>query len=280
MDTAVIVVAVVASAALVAITAGVRVVAEHERALVLRLGRRGPLLGPGPHLLYPLGIDRLRRVDMRTCGTPLPPQEVVTADGAPLRVGAVVHDQVLDPMLALTRVVDHRRSTIQLAQGMIREAFGTRTLREALLEEDALRTELISHLQERVEPWGVRIASVDLLQVDLAPSIREAISRRAEWDNLEEAERLRTDIELTAARRQVAVARVLAEQPLAAQLHHLERIIDALAAEARVEVHLPAPGETLSVDLRGRRGGAASIREGPPSREPPPGPSIRRDPLR
>src|SRR6266853_6841569 len=94
----------------------VRIAREYERGVVFRLGRLIDLKGPGLFLIFPLGIDRLTKIDLRVITLEVPPQEVITSDNVTVRVNAVIFFQVLDARAAVTRVFNFAMATSQIAQ--------------------------------------------------------------------------------------------------------------------------------------------------------------------
>lgn len=176
------IIATIAGGAVVLVVAvfGLRVVREHERAVVLRLGRRGPVLAPGLHYVLPFGIDRLTRVDLRSRPLPVDAHEVITHDGVPVRVSTVAHLQVLNPLLAVTRVVDYRAAAGQLVHAALREVVAARGLREVLLDQADLRDALSRFVEARMEPWGVAVTAIDVDEVLLPEAMQRAMARYAE----------------------------------------------------------------------------------------------------
>ncbi|MHB8717820.1 MAG: SPFH domain-containing protein [Candidatus Dormibacteria bacterium] len=159
---------------------GLHTVYEYERGVVLRLGRRGPLLAPGLHLILPLGLDRLIRVDLRSTVLRLPPHEVVTADGVPVTLTAAVHLQVVNPLLAVTRVVDHRTSSVQVAHAAVLDVASRFDLRTVMTDQALIRDELSRFVDERTAAWGVQVTAVDLKDIALPPALRRAMDQRIE----------------------------------------------------------------------------------------------------
>jgi regulator of protease activity HflC (stomatin/prohibitin superfamily) len=168
------------SLALVVLVSGLRVIREYQRGVVLRLGRRGPLLAPGLRYILPLGIDRLTRVDLRSSPLEIPAHDVITHDGVPVRVSLVVHLQVLNPLLAVTRVVDYEDSTGQLFHAALRDVVASMGLRELLLNQAAVREALARFVAARAEPWGIGVISVDVEDVVLPDAMQRAMARHAE----------------------------------------------------------------------------------------------------
>jgi regulator of protease activity HflC (stomatin/prohibitin superfamily) len=176
-----------------------RVINEYERGVILRFGRRGPLLAPGLRLVLPLRIDRLIRVDLRSSLLKVPMHEVITRDGVPVRVSAAVQFQVVDPVLAVTRVVDYRESTAQLVHAALRDVVARMGLRDLLLDQEAVRDALARFMEARTEPWGIRITSVDPDDIELPDAMRRAMAQQAERRAEQRPERLHAPGSMDAA---------------------------------------------------------------------------------
>lgn len=253
MDPVIIAAVVVPVCALVVLASGLRVIAEYQRGVVLRFGRRGPLLEPGLRFLVPFGIDRLIRVDMRSSLLEVPTLEVITHDGVPVQVSASVHLQVLNPILAVTRVIDYRRSTSRLVQAALREVIGRTGLRGLLVEPDTVRDALGSFVDSRTEPWGIRITEIDVRDVELPVAMQRAMEQQAEAVGRHQTQRMEADAEIATARRLAAAAAVLAGQPYALQLRLIQALTE-MAHDKTTVVVVPLPGELTQpfVDLQGR----------------------------
>jgi regulator of protease activity HflC (stomatin/prohibitin superfamily) len=240
------------SCALIALASGLRVIREYQRGVVLRLGRRGPLLEPGLRYILPLGIDRLTKVDLRSAPLEVPAHEVITHDGVPVRVSAAVHLQVLNPLLAVTRVVDYRVSTAQIVHAAMRDVVAGAGLRDLLLNGEAIRDALARFVDSRTEPWGIRITSVDVEDVVLPEAMQRAMARQAELREQPPA-REQGDGGAEFARQLEATAAILADQPHDIQVRFLQALSDARTADSTVLV-VPLPPELVQpfVDLQGR----------------------------
>ena len=176
-----IIAAVVVAALVIAVcVSGLHTVYEYERGVVLRLGRRGPLLSPGLHFILPFGIDRLIRVDLRSTVLRLPPHEVTTADGVPVSLTAAVHLQVVNPLLAVTRVVDHRASSVQVAHAAVLDVASRFNLRMLMTDQAMVRDELSRFVDERAAAWGVQVTAIDLKDIALPAALRRAMDQRIE----------------------------------------------------------------------------------------------------
>ncbi|HEX4755890.1 MAG TPA: SPFH domain-containing protein [Candidatus Dormibacteraeota bacterium] len=252
MDPGIIAAIVAAVVVLVVLASGLRVIAEFQRGVVLRFGRRGPLLDPGLRFILPLGLDRLIRVDLRSSLLEVPALEVITSEGVPVQVSASVHLQVLNPILAVTRVIDYRRSTSRLVQASLREVVGHTTLRALLVEPEAVRDALGTFLDARTEPWGIRITEIDVRDIELPSAMQRAMQDQAEVVARHQTEQIQADAEIATARRLAAAAEVLAGQPYALQLRLIQALTDMTNDKATVVV-VPLPMDLVQpiVDLTG-----------------------------
>jgi hypothetical protein len=251
------------SCALIVLASGLRVIREYQRGVVLRLGRRGPMLEPGLRYILPLGVDRLIKVDLRSAPLEVPAHEVITHDGVPVRVSATVHLQVLNPLLAVTRVLDYRRSTAQVTHAALRDVIAGTGLRDLLLNQEAMRGAMARFVDARIEPWGIGVTSVDLEDVVLPDAMQRAMARHAELRGGQPTEPVQPENAADVARQLEAVARILAGQPRDVQIRFLEAVSDVRSSDSTVVV-VPLPIELVQpfVDLQGRALPATRTLEG------------------
>lgn len=156
-----------------------RVLREYQRGVVFRLGRLRPLRGPGLVALIPL-VDRMVRVDLRTVTLTIPPQEVITRDNVPARVNAVAYFRVVDPRLAITEVETYPVATSQIAQTTLRSVLGHADLDSLLAERDQLNKSLRQIIDEQTEPWGIKVTTVEIKDVEIPEAMQRAMARQAE----------------------------------------------------------------------------------------------------
>jgi regulator of protease activity HflC (stomatin/prohibitin superfamily) len=251
------------SCVLIVLLTGLRIIREYQRGIVLRLGRRGRTREPGLRYILPLGIDRLTKVDLRSAPLEVPAHEVITHDGVPVRVSAAVHLQVVNPLLAVTRVVDYRQSTAQLVHAALREVVAATGLRELLLNQEAMRTALAHFVDARTEPWGIRITSVDLEDIVLPEAMRRAMERQADERGGQRTRPEHSETAADVARQLEATAKILAGQPRDVQIRFLQALSDVRSSDSTVVV-VPLPVDLVQpfVDLQGRALPAARVPEG------------------
>src|SRR5215203_6118702 len=160
--------------ALIALGASVRVLREYERGVIFRLGRLISLKGPGLILLIPF-IDRMVKVDLRTVTLNIPPQEVITRDNVPSSVNAVAYFRVVDANRAIVEVENYLLATSQIAQTALRSVLGKAELDQLLSERERLNEELQKIIDEQTEPWGVKVSTVEIKDVEIPEQMQRAM---------------------------------------------------------------------------------------------------------
>src|SRR5438309_703583 len=153
--------------ALIAVFSSLRIAAEYERGVVFRLGRLIPLKGPGLFFIIPFGVDRLVKIDLRTITLEVPPQEIITNDNVTAKVNAVIYFQVVDARRAVTQVLNYINATSQISQTTLRAALGQSTLDELLANREKINQNLQRIIDEQTEPWGIKVAVVEIKDVEL-----------------------------------------------------------------------------------------------------------------
>src|SRR3954466_2827886 len=178
MGVAIGIVVVLAIFALIVLASSVRVLREYERGVIFRLGRLVALKGPGLVLLIPL-IDRMVRVDLRTITLNIPPQEIITRDNVPASVNAVCYFRVVDPNSSIVQVENYLLATSQIAQTTLRAVLGRAELDTLLSERDRLNDELQRIIDEQTEPWGIKVTTVEIKDVEISQTMQRAMARHA-----------------------------------------------------------------------------------------------------
>ena len=153
----------------------IKILAEYERGVIFRLGRLlGTAKGPGLILVF-APIDRIVRVSLRQVVLEVPPQDIITRDNVTLKVNAVIFLRVIEPNQAVVAVENYLYQTSQFAQTTLRSVLGEVDLDELLAHRDKINTRLQSILDQHTGPWGVKVTSVEVKQVDLPETMREAV---------------------------------------------------------------------------------------------------------
>jgi len=239
----------VALAAIVLITilrSAIRILPEYERGVIFRLGRvTGPPKGPGLIFLIPL-VDRLLRVSLRTVTMDIPPQDIITRDNVTVRVNAVTYFRVIDPQRAILEIEDFRFATSQIAQTTLRSNIGQATLDELLTNRDEINQTLQQTIDALTDPWGVKVALVEVKDVELPDSMRRAMARQAEAERERRAKVIHALGEKEAAETLADAAGLLEAHPAGIQLRMLQTMTE-VAAEQNSTLIFPLPMELLRV---------------------------------
>ena len=226
----------------------VRVLNEYERGVVFRLGRVIGAKGPGLFILIPI-VDKMMRVDLRTVTLDIPPQDVITRDNVTIKVNAVVYFKVVDPNRAVIEVENFLLATSKLAQTTLRSILGQAELDELLAARDAINHKLQAILDQQTEPWGVKVANVEVKQIDLPVEMQRAMARQAEAERERRAKIIAAEGELQASQKLSEAAEIMDRQPMTLQLRYLQTITE-IASEKSTHTIVPLPMELLKPFIR------------------------------
>jgi regulator of protease activity HflC (stomatin/prohibitin superfamily) len=239
----------------------VRILRDYERGVVFRFGRRASAVfnpggdgsGPGLVLLIPF-IDKMVKVSLRTITMDVPPQDVITRDNVSVKVNAVIFFRVLDAAKAVISVEDFLYATSQIAQTTLRSVLGQQELDDLLASRDKINQELTRIIDEHTNPWGIKVAAVEVKNVDLPQELQRAMSRQAEAERERRAKVINAEGEFQAAARLAEAAEVLARFPIAVQLRYLQTMRE-IASERNTTTFFPVPMDLLSSFTRLAAGG-------------------------
>ncbi|MHA1607597.1 MAG: SPFH domain-containing protein [Candidatus Freyarchaeota archaeon] len=157
----------------------IKILKEYERAVVFRLGRLIGAKGPGIVFLIPL-IDRAVKVDLREAFIEIRGQRCITKDNAPVDIDVLIYYRVIDPNESVVKVRDFRGATVGIAQTTLRSVVGDIVLDDVLAKREYINTVLRDKLDEVTERWGVKVTSVELLEVIPPRKVQEAMIRQIE----------------------------------------------------------------------------------------------------
>jgi regulator of protease activity HflC (stomatin/prohibitin superfamily) len=226
------------------ILAGVKIMREYERAVILRLGRIVSHRGPGVIYVIP-GIEKMLRIDMRTITMDVPSQDVITRDNVSVKVNAVLYFRVIDPNKAIIEVENYLYATSQLAQTTLRSVCGQADLDALLSEREAVNQKIQSILDEQTDPWGIKVVAVELKHIDLPQEMQRAMARQAEAERERRAKVISAEGEFQASARLTEAASRMATEPISMQLRFLQTLTE-IATEHTSTVVIPVPIDLLT----------------------------------
>ena len=231
------------------LVSAVKVAREYERGVVFRLGRLlDPPKGPGLFILIPI-VDRMVKVDLRTVTLNVPPQEVITRDNVPARVNAVAYFRIVEPKDAIVQVENFMAATLQIAQTTLRSVLGQHTLDELLSERDKINTILQGIIDGATSPWGIKVAIVEVKDVEIPADMQRAMARQAEAERERRAKVIAAEGEYQASERLKDAAAVMALEPISIQLRYLQTLLEIGSANNSTIV-FPIPVELLTAAAR------------------------------
>ncbi|HUJ73559.1 MAG TPA: slipin family protein [bacterium] len=235
------------------IFAGVRILPEYERGVIFRLGRAIGVKGPGLIILIPL-VDRMTRVSLRTMVLDIPPQDVITKDNVSIKVNAVNYSRVVDPFKAIIEVEDFLYATSQLAQTTLRAVLGQVELDQLLSDREAINQRLQVILDTHTEPWGIKVAQVEVKDIDLPKEMQSSLARQAQAERDRRAKVIMAQAEQMAAQALLDASEMLARNPVAIQLRFLQTLTEMAASPSNSTIiPVPVPMDVLA-HLLGQKG--------------------------
>ena len=228
------------------VLSSIKILNEYERAVIFRLGKLLPQpKGPGVALVF-APFDRMARVSLRTIVMDVPAQDIITRDNVSVKVNAVVYFRVIDPRKAIVEVESYHYATSQLAQTTLRSVLGQVELDDLLSARDRLNQQLQQILDQHTEPWGVKVASVEVKQVDLPPDMQRAMARQAEAEREKRAKSVHASGELEASQQLAQAAVAMSAEPMTITLRYLQTLTE-IASEKNSTIIFPLPIELLNL---------------------------------
>src|SRR4051812_4676489 len=227
----------------------IRVLREYERGIVFRLGRVTQERGPGLIFLLP-AVDRMVKVSLRTVTLKIPAQEVITRDNVPARVTAVAYYRIIDAAKSVLEIENVLAGTSQIAQTTLRSVLGKVELDSLLSEREQLNEHLQRIIDDQTEPWGVKVTTVEIKDVEIPERMQHAIARQAEAERERRAKVINAEGEVQAAARPHDAAGVVSRHPGTIQLRYLQTLIEVSGNQSSTIV-FPLPIDVIQPLLRG-----------------------------
>jgi regulator of protease activity HflC (stomatin/prohibitin superfamily) len=229
----------------VVLASSVKVVAQWERMIVLRLGKFQGVADPGLRLLVPV-FDTPMFVEMRVQTVPIAQQQAITQDNVPVVVNGVIFFKVVDPESAALKVQDYRAAIWRLAQATLRDVAGRLSLDELLSHQVRLETEIAQNVAAQASAWGLQVDAIKLEDISVPEELKKMMSRQASSEREKRATIIKADGDRQAAAALSEAAATMASSPGAMQLRTLQTI-DGLGPSASNTVVLALPLEIIDV---------------------------------
>jgi len=236
------------------LTSAIKILKEYERGVVFRLGRLIPVKGPGLVLIWPI-IDKLVKISLRTITMDVPPQDIITRDNISVKVNAVVYFHVVAPDKAVTEIEDYYMATSQISQTTLRSILGQSQLDDLLAKRDELNAQLQKIIDEQTEPWGIKVTTVEVKNVDLPQEMQRAIAKQAEAERERRAKIIHAEGEAQAAEKLAEAAKIIGAEPMALTLRYLQTLTE-IAAEKNSTIIFPLPIDLIEPFFKKLKKGA------------------------
>jgi len=230
------------------LASAIKVLKEYERGVIFRLGRVIKTKGPGLIILIPV-IDKMVKVSLRLVAMDVPSQDVITRDNVSVKVNAVIYFRVMDPTNATIEVENFLFATSQLAQTTLRSVCGQVELDELLAERDKINTRLQNILDKHTDPWGIKVATVEVKHIDLPQEMQRAMARQAEAERERRGQGINAEGEYQAATRLADAAEIIRKYPEALQLRYLQTLRE-ISSESNSTTIFPLPIDLLTPFLK------------------------------
>jgi regulator of protease activity HflC (stomatin/prohibitin superfamily) len=224
----------------------IKILNEYERGVVFHLGRvKKDATGPGLIFVF-RPIDTMVRVSLRQEAMEVPSQDVITRDNVTLKVNAVITLRVIDPVRAVIEVSNYVYQTSQFAQTTLRSVLGEVDLDELLAHREQLNQRIQTIIDGHTAPFGVKVISVEVKQVDMPESMLRAMAKQAEAERERRSKIIHAEGEYNAAGKLVEAAALMATQPMTLQLRYLQTLTE-IGVEKNTTIIFPLPMELMNL---------------------------------
>jgi len=224
---------------LILLISAIKILKEYERGVIFRFGRLREAKGPGIIIIIPF-VDKMTKVDLRTVTMDVPPQDIITHDNVPVKVNAVVYFRVMDPAKSIVKIEKYILATSQIAQTTLRSILGQVELDDLLARREKINKELQKIIDEQTDPWGVKVSTVEIKDVELPQSIQRAFAKQAEAERERRAKIISAEGEFQASEKLSNAAEVLSKFPISVQLRFLQTLKE-IATEQNSTIVFPVP---------------------------------------
>jgi len=209
----------------VLLLASLRQINQYERGIMFTMGRYTETKSPGWRIVIPI-FQALKKVDIRVKAVDVPDQKAITKDNVSVTINAVIYYKVSDAAKAIIEVENFYYAVSQLAQTTMRNIAGEVSLDELLGERDKVSNRIREIVDKETDPWGIKVNSVDLKDINLPPEMERTIAKQAEAEREKRAVIIKAEGEVASAENMAKAAGILAGQTGALHLRTLQSIND------------------------------------------------------
>ncbi|MCX6325978.1 MAG: slipin family protein [Bacteroidia bacterium] len=229
------------------VSSAIKIADQWEKAVVLRLGRFHSLRGPGLFLIIPV-IDTVPYwIDIRVITTSFTAEKTLTKDTVPVDVDAVLFWKVLDAKKAALEIAEYRNAINWASQTALRDVIGKTMLSEMLEGRDKMSEQLQKIIDDRTEPWGINVISVEVKDVLIPSSLQDAMSMQAQAERERQARVILGDSERQVAEKFGEAAKTYANNPVALHLRAMNMLYEGLKTNSTIVIVPSSALETMQL---------------------------------
>ncbi len=239
-----------------AIASSIQVANQWDRAVILRLGKFHALKGPGLFVIIPMIDDIPYWIDTRVITTAFKAEKTLTKDTVPVDVDAVLFWKIVDPKKAALDVADYQSAISWASQTALRDVIGKTVLAEMLEGRDKISALLQKIIDERTEPWGINVISVEVKDVLIPSALEDAMSMQAQAERERQARVILGDSERQVAEKFAEAAKSYAHNPVALHLRAMNMLYEGLKENSTIVI---VPSSAVDSMQLGGLGGLAGL---------------------
>lgn len=229
------------------ISSSIKIADQWEKAVVLRLGKFQSLRGPGLFYIIPI-IDTVAYwIDNRVITTSFTAEKTLTKDTVPVDVDAVLFWKVLDAKKAALEIAEYRNAINWASQTALRDVIGKTMLSEMLEGRDKMSVQLQKIIDDRTEPWGINVISVEVKDVNIPSSLQDAMSMQAQAERERQARVILGDSERQVAEMFGEAAKTYADNPTALHLRAMNMLYEGLKTNSTIVIVPSSALDTMSL---------------------------------
>ena len=254
-----IVVAVISFLVAIIVSSAIKIADQWEKAVVLRLGRFDSLRGPGLFFIIPIIDSVAYWIDGRVITTSFTAEKTLTKDTVPVDVDAVLFWKVLDAKKAALEIAEYKNAINWASQTALRDVIGKTMLSEMLEGRDKMSIQLQKIIDDRTEPWGINVISVEVKDVLIPPSLQDAMSMQAQAERERQARVILGDSERQVAEKFGEAAKTYENNPTALHLRAMNMLYEGLKTNSTIVI---VPSSALDTMQLGGLAGMTSLTMG------------------
>jgi regulator of protease activity HflC (stomatin/prohibitin superfamily) len=229
------------------VSAAIKIADQWEKAVVLRLGKFHALKGPGLFFIIPIVDTVAYWIDLRVINTTFTAEKTLTKDTVPVDVDAVLFWKVLDAKKAALEIAEYKSAINWASQTALRDVIGKTMLSEMLEGRDKMSNILQKIIDERTEPWGVNVISVEVKDVNIPSALQDAMSMQAQAERERQARVILGDSERQVAEKFGEAARTYHDDPVALHLRAMNMLYEGLKTNSTIVIVPSTALETMQL---------------------------------